>query len=86
MAGPVYHMANALEIRDDNDLSPADQFLRLIQNPFKETVSPVMALFNATSLTVNVLDPTKCLLGLTRYLPRHICHAHASLFHISTIP
>lgn len=39
MAGPVYHVAHAMEIRDDNDLSPADQFLRLIQNPFKETVS-----------------------------------------------
>jgi hypothetical protein len=39
MAGPVYHMAHAMAIRDD-DLSPADEFLRLIQNPFKETVSP----------------------------------------------
>lgn len=39
MAGPVFHMAHAMAIRDDGDLSPADEFLRLIQNPFKETVS-----------------------------------------------
>lgn len=38
MAGPVHHMAYAMAIRDDSDPSPADQFLRLIQNPFKETV------------------------------------------------
>lgn len=38
MAVPAYHMAHAMAIRDGSDLSPADQFLRLIQNPFKEAV------------------------------------------------
>lgn len=39
MADPVYHMAHAMAIRDDGNLSPADQFLHLISNPFKESVS-----------------------------------------------
>jgi hypothetical protein len=36
MAGDT---ARFIEVRDDQTLSPADQFLRLIQNPFKTDVS-----------------------------------------------